>query len=155
VWYFFLVPREAGSAGVYLFRKIRRGGADGGSSGDPTGGDSYAKIPHRLSRTARQQRLGLQAVLPLPLRLELPGLWPRLRSLLQLRPGRRPQWRNSCRRRTKFPLAVIDTDDLEAMEKRIVAAGGRITLPIFSFPGGRRFHFTDPSGNELAVMQKE
>jgi predicted enzyme related to lactoylglutathione lyase len=41
------------------------------------------------------------------------------------------------------------------MEKRIVAAGGRITLPIFSFPGGRRFHFTDPSGNELAVMQKE
>jgi predicted enzyme related to lactoylglutathione lyase len=57
--------------------------------------------------------------------------------------------------RTKFPLAVIDTNDLEAMEKRIVAVGGRITLPIFSFPGGRRFHFTDPSGNELAVMQKE
>jgi predicted enzyme related to lactoylglutathione lyase len=57
--------------------------------------------------------------------------------------------------RTKFPLAVIDTGDLEAMEKSVVAAGGRITLPIFSFPGGRRFHFTDPSGNELAVMQKE
>jgi hypothetical protein len=56
--------------------------------------------------------------------------------------------------RSKFPLAVIDTEDLEATEKRIVAAGGRITLPIFSFPGGRRFHFTDPSGNELAVMQK-
>jgi predicted enzyme related to lactoylglutathione lyase len=57
--------------------------------------------------------------------------------------------------RAKFPLAVIDTGDLEAMEKRIVAAGGSITLPIFAFPGGRRFHFTDPSGNELAVMQKE
>jgi predicted enzyme related to lactoylglutathione lyase len=57
--------------------------------------------------------------------------------------------------RSKFPLAVINTEDLEAMEKRVVAAGGRITLPIFAFPGGRRFHFTDPSGNELAVMQKE
>jgi hypothetical protein len=57
--------------------------------------------------------------------------------------------------RTKFPPAVIDTGDLEAMEKRVVAAGGRITLPIFAFPGGRRFHFTDPSGNELAVMQRE
>ena len=57
--------------------------------------------------------------------------------------------------RAKFPLAVIDTGDLEAMEKRIVAAGCSITLPIFAFPGGRRFHFTDPSGNELAVMQKE
>ena len=53
--------------------------------------------------------------------------------------------------RSKFPLAVIDTGDLEAMEKRIVAAGGRITLPIFSFPGGRRFHFAEPSGNELSV----
>jgi predicted enzyme related to lactoylglutathione lyase len=30
-------------------------------------------------------------------------------------------------------------------------AGGRIVKPIFSFPGGRRFHFTDPAGNELAV----
>jgi len=57
--------------------------------------------------------------------------------------------------RTKYPLAVIDSEDIEAMEKNIVAAGGCITLPIFSFPGGRRFHFTDPSGNELAVMQKE
>ena len=56
---------------------------------------------------------------------------------------------------SKAPLAVIDTGDLVAMEKRVVAAGGRITLPIFAFPGGRRFHFTDPSGNELAVMQRE
>jgi hypothetical protein len=56
---------------------------------------------------------------------------------------------------TNAPLVVIDTGDLEAMAARVVAAGGSITLPIFSFPGGRRFHFTDPSGNELAVMQKE
>jgi predicted enzyme related to lactoylglutathione lyase len=56
--------------------------------------------------------------------------------------------------RTKAPLAVLDTDDLEAMLTKVEAAGGTITLPIFSFPGGRRFHFTDPAGNELAVMQK-
>lgn len=56
--------------------------------------------------------------------------------------------------RTKAPLAVLDTDDLEAMLAKVVAAGGTITLPIFSFPGGRRFHFTDPAGNELAVMQR-
>jgi predicted enzyme related to lactoylglutathione lyase len=48
-------------------------------------------------------------------------------------------------------LAVIYSSDLEATEKAIRAAGATITRPIFSFPGGRRFHFTDPSGNELAV----
>ncbi len=49
------------------------------------------------------------------------------------------------------PLVVLYADDLEAMLERVVAAGGVISLPIFSFPSGRRFHFTDPSGNELAV----
>jgi hypothetical protein len=37
------------------------------------------------------------------------------------------------------------------MERRVTQAGGVIARPIFSFPGGRRFHFTDPSGHELAV----
>ena len=37
------------------------------------------------------------------------------------------------------------------MQARIETAGGVVTRPIFSFPGGRRFHFTDPAGNELAV----
>jgi len=55
--------------------------------------------------------------------------------------------------RTKAPLIVIQTDDLESLCEQVKSAGGTITLPIFSFPGGRRFHFTDPSGNELAVMQ--
>ena len=41
--------------------------------------------------------------------------------------------------------------DLEAQERRVKQAGGAIVRAIFSFPGGRRFHFTDPSGNELAV----
>jgi predicted enzyme related to lactoylglutathione lyase len=49
------------------------------------------------------------------------------------------------------PLVVIYAADLENMEQRVRQAGGTIVKPIFSFPGGRRFHFTDPSGNELAV----
>ena len=53
--------------------------------------------------------------------------------------------------RTGGPLVVIYATDLEAMEQRVKQAGGAIARPIFSFPGGRRFHFTDPSGHELAV----
>ena len=49
------------------------------------------------------------------------------------------------------PLVVIYAADLESQERRVQQAGGTIVRPIFSFPGGRRFHFTDPSGNELAV----
>ena len=49
------------------------------------------------------------------------------------------------------PLVILYADDLEAMEARVRAAGGEVVKPIFAFPGGRRFHFTDPAGNELAV----
>lgn len=56
--------------------------------------------------------------------------------------------------RTKAPLVVLETDEIEDMAAKVVEAGGTLTLPIFAFPGGRRFHFTDPSGQELAVMQK-
>jgi uncharacterized protein len=49
------------------------------------------------------------------------------------------------------PLVIIYAADLESMERRVREAGGSVVRPIFSFPGGRRFHFTDPSGNELAV----
>ena len=48
-------------------------------------------------------------------------------------------------------LIVLYAGDLEASEKAVKAAGAPIVKPIFSFPGGRRFHFTDPNGNELAV----
>ena len=48
-------------------------------------------------------------------------------------------------------LVVIYSGDLPASQKQIESAGGKIVKPIFSFPGGRRFHFTDPAGNELAV----
>jgi uncharacterized protein len=57
--------------------------------------------------------------------------------------------------KTKAPLAIIETDEIEVMEKKVLSAGGMITVPTFAFPGGRRFHFTDPSGNELAVMQPD
>jgi len=43
--------------------------------------------------------------------------------------------------------------DLEMAEAAVQAAGGEITLAIFAFPGGRRFHFRDVAGHELAVMQ--
>jgi predicted enzyme related to lactoylglutathione lyase len=49
------------------------------------------------------------------------------------------------------PLVVLFAVDLAAAERRIIKAGGRIVRPAFSFPGGRRFHFADPSGHELAV----
>ncbi|MBO9540571.1 VOC family protein [bacterium] len=49
------------------------------------------------------------------------------------------------------PLVIMYATDLEAMETKVRAAGGTITVPIFAFPGGRRFHFQDPAGNELAV----
>lgn len=49
------------------------------------------------------------------------------------------------------PLVVLYAHNLEAMEAKVFDAGGTVTKPIFSFPGGRRFHFTDPAGNELAV----
>lgn len=48
-------------------------------------------------------------------------------------------------------LVVLFSTDLEATLKAVEAAGGRILKPIFDFPGGKRFHFTDPNGNELAV----
>jgi predicted enzyme related to lactoylglutathione lyase len=51
-------------------------------------------------------------------------------------------------------LIVVYASDLEGMEARVRRAGGTIVKPIFAFPGGRRFHFTDPSGNELAVWSE-
>jgi uncharacterized protein len=53
--------------------------------------------------------------------------------------------------RTLQPLPVIYVEDLEAAQSKVTAAGGIVTRPIFSFPGGRRFHFAEPAGNELAV----
>ena len=49
------------------------------------------------------------------------------------------------------PLVVIYSTNLAEIEARIRESGGRIVRETFEFPGGRRFHFADPSGNELAV----
>ncbi|MCB1961502.1 MAG: VOC family protein [Rhodocyclaceae bacterium] len=48
-------------------------------------------------------------------------------------------------------LAVLYSTQLEQTQAKIEAAGGAIVRPVFSFPGGRRFHFCDPNGNEYAV----
>ncbi len=48
------------------------------------------------------------------------------------------------------PLLVFYASDLEGTREKVLEAGGRIVKEIFSFPGGRRFHFIDPSGNEFA-----
>lgn len=55
--------------------------------------------------------------------------------------------------RPQAPLPVIQVKDIEAAQESVERAGGSIAKPITSFPGGRRFHFRDPSGNELAVWQ--
>ena len=51
-------------------------------------------------------------------------------------------------------LVVLYHENLALTHQKIREAGGQITKEIFSFPGGRRFHFTDPSGNELAVWSE-
>ena len=49
------------------------------------------------------------------------------------------------------PLIIIYSINLELIKEKVKSAGGTIVKDIFEFPGGRRFHFTDPSGNELAI----
>lgn len=49
------------------------------------------------------------------------------------------------------PLVVLYSSNLEATLAAILEAGGTLSKPIFEFPGGKRFHFQDPSSNELAV----
>ena len=48
-------------------------------------------------------------------------------------------------------LVVLYTDAIDIAHKAVISAGGTISKEIFSFPGGRRFHFSDPNGNELAI----
>lgn len=54
--------------------------------------------------------------------------------------------------RVAATMAILRTDDLDDAERRVVGAGGTITRPQFDFPGGRRFHFREPGGNEMAVF---
>ena len=50
-------------------------------------------------------------------------------------------------------LPVMRVEDIDAAHAAVKAAGGTITMDIFAFPGGRRFHFTDPEGLQMAVYQ--
>jgi uncharacterized protein len=52
------------------------------------------------------------------------------------------------------PLAVLYSADLKGTEAAILASGGKIVVPTFDFPGGRRFHFSDGAGNILAVWSE-
>ena len=56
---------------------------------------------------------------------------------------------------TRAPLPVIEVEDLEGALASVERAGGSIVRPIFAFPGGRRFHFLDPSGNEIAAVKPD
>ena len=51
-------------------------------------------------------------------------------------------------------LIVLHHRDLSGIKERIIAHGGQILRDIYAFPGGKRFHFSDPSGNELAVWSE-
>jgi predicted enzyme related to lactoylglutathione lyase len=53
------------------------------------------------------------------------------------------------------PLVVVYSTNLEEIEAKVIDCGGQIVQETFSFPGGRRFHFTDPSGNELAIWSDQ
>jgi len=59
-----------------------------------------------------------------------------------------------CATENGSALIVIYSRDLEGTLSTIVSAGGSIKKPIFAFPGGRRFHFCDPNGNEYAVWSE-
>ena len=52
-------------------------------------------------------------------------------------------------------LVVLFHSNLKIIKNKIIEAGGKISKDIFSFPGGHRFHFKDPSGNELAVWSDQ
>jgi uncharacterized protein len=54
----------------------------------------------------------------------------------------------------KPALIVLKADDLAAAERAVIAAGGQIVKPAYAFPGGRRFHFREPGGNDLAVWSE-
>ncbi|UOX86345.1 VOC family protein [Amycolatopsis sp. FBCC-B4732] len=70
-------------------------------------------------------------------------------------PGLTFGFQSDAAERTSAPLIAIRTGDLTAAREAVVSAGGVVTKEPFSFPGGRRFHFREPGGSELAVWCQE
>lgn len=70
---------------------------------------------------------------------------------VQLGGGQTLGFQGDVREATSAPLTVLEVDDLDQARADIEAAGGQITTEPFDFPGGRRLHFIEPGGNELAV----
>lgn len=56
---------------------------------------------------------------------------------------------------TNGALVVLFHKELEVILNHLISLGTQIVQPIFSFPGGRRFHFLDPAGNELAIWSDQ
>ncbi len=56
---------------------------------------------------------------------------------------------------SRSPLPVIEVEDLEGALTAVTQAGAEVVRPIFAFPGGRRFQFLDPSGNEIACVKSD
>jgi len=52
-------------------------------------------------------------------------------------------------------LVVLHHENLEVVKEKLIELGAKISVDIFSFPGGRRFQFLDPSGNEVAIWTEE
>ncbi|MER8974925.1 MULTISPECIES: VOC family protein [unclassified Mesorhizobium] len=63
--------------------------------------------------------------------------------------------REEARSSFSMPMICLYADDLPGTVKRVEQAGGKIVRPIYGFPGGRRFHFADPDGYELAVYTED
>jgi predicted enzyme related to lactoylglutathione lyase len=55
----------------------------------------------------------------------------------------------------RAPLVLLYSDDLDATVEAVKAAGGKVIREPYDFPGGRRFHFADPSGTELGVYSSK
>ena len=55
---------------------------------------------------------------------------------------------------SSMPLTVVYSADLEKTKQLVLQNGGKIIVDTYSFPGGKRFHFIEPSGNELAVWSQ-
>src|SRR5690606_26319843 len=111
--------------------------------------DAYSPR-HRLRRIHRPRSRCREALLHGGFRLAVHGLRLRLRRDSQC-DGEVGGLAQTDEVRTVGPLVILYSDNLDESVDAVKTAGGKILKEPYAFPGGRRFHFADPSGNELAV----